>query len=187
MQLDVGGSEAGPGVCAVGAQRCEWLNPRSRRVVRLAQHRPEEVVQARDQFPMGAVGGSQGHDRAPSPGDGLPLGAKHGHVGAAEAVDGLLGVADDEQLAAVAIQAAHQPALPVVGVLKLVHQQRGRLSLPACPYRRIRLQQRQRAGFQVVEVQSVALALACGVAVVGELKAGPQAGHARRPASRPAG
>ena len=92
-----------------------------------------------------------------------------------------------KSLPASPFRAAHQPALAVVGVLELVHQQRGRLGLPACPHRSIRLQQRQCAGFQVVEVQGVALALECGVAVVGELKAGPQAGHRCGQVSRPAG
>jgi hypothetical protein len=113
-------------------------------------------------------------------GDGLPLGAKHGDIGPAKAVDGLPGVADDEQLAAIAVQATHQPALAIVGVLELVHQQRGRFSLPARADRLLGLQQRQRAGLQVVEIQCLSLALQGCITLGRETETGPQARHGLR-------
>jgi hypothetical protein len=57
---------------------------------------------------VGAIGGVEGQDGAPRPGDPFPLLSKNGDIGASKAIDGLLGVADDEQLATGSIRTRRQ-------------------------------------------------------------------------------
>ena len=100
----------------------------------------------------------------PLGGNGGAFRTKHVDLGAAEAVDGLLGVAHDEEPAPLAVEQLDQVALALVGVLEFVHQQGGRLLAPAGQDVGIAGEQRQRLLLQVVEIQRTGLCLAGSVA-----------------------
>ena len=113
--------------------------------------------------------------------------AEDADIRASEAIDRLLAVADDEQPPQrrggrgagqggclrgwacsfiIAGQGIHQVALCGVGVLELVHQDGRQFALPACSNGGVFLQQPQRAGLQVVEIEHV-LGLLCRSVVAG--------------------
>ena len=97
VELDEGRGEARARLLTVGVQRGKGDLVGPLGVLFGAQDRGQQVVEHLDQRRVGAKGGVQVDLAAPGGDDvGLDL-AKDGHVGAAKAVDGLFGVADDKQ------------------------------------------------------------------------------------------
>ena len=126
---------------------------------RVAQRLPEPRLVLRDH----GVGGVEHHlggaivllepDHA-GPGEVALEVAHVPHLGAAPAVDGLVVIADREDVA-VAAEEANQLVLRPVGVLELVHQQEVEAPLPGRQPVRMLPEERQRMQHQVVEVHRV--------------------------------
>jgi len=147
-------------------------------VLDLTEHRTEQRVERLHHLPVGAVRGRQ-VNALPTRLDRLTLGAEDRDISAAEPVDRLLRVANDEELAvgagigvlnrppAVAVERLQQRALALVGILELVHKQRPNLALPVGAGLGVLLQQPERGRLQVVEVERPKLHLA---AVIGSAR-----------------
>ncbi|OPZ83610.1 MAG: hypothetical protein BWY76_02195 [bacterium ADurb.Bin429] len=136
-------------------ERGKWFDVGPLRVFVHAQHRLQQGVEGDDEIAVRAVRGLQGECLA-LVSDLAAGSAEHGDIRATEAVDGLLAVADDETLARVAVEQSQQIALAGVGVLEFVHQQRAHFRLPARAGGGMIAQERQRPGFQIVEVERAA-------------------------------
>ena len=84
-------------------------------------------------------------------------------LGAPEAVNRLLAVADDEEVAVVAAKRVDDLPLPVVGVLIFVHEQGVELLLPEGAHVRVLAKEGEGQRFQVVKIQRLAFVLARAV------------------------
>ncbi len=162
MDLHVGRRETRRGILPVVLQGREGLDVRAFRVVLAAEHRLQKRVEALDQGPVGPVGGGQLESHAVLI-DGLPFCAEDGDVGAAKAVDRLLGVAHEEELPLATAQEVEDVALAGIGVLELVHEQGADLLLPVSAHRNVFLEELECLAFQVVEVEGAAPVLRPGV------------------------
>jgi len=136
--------------------RGKWLDVGACLVGLTPQNRPEQGAVRSDQAVMCPVrlGQLEGQTRLAN---ALPLPAKHGHIGAAESIDRLLGITDDEQAAAAAVKELHQIALAGVGILKLIDQYGLYLGAPFRQDRRMITEQRKRSRLQVVIIESCGL------------------------------
>ena len=176
VQFDMRGCEARRRLLALGPERHEAGPPGAVRIV-LPEGRPQELAHRLDQPAMRPVGAVQPQLQAARSRHGLPLVLEHGHVGAAEPVDGLLGVADHEEAPWDGAQSAQQGTLPFVGVLELVCQDRPRLTLPAGAGRGTILEQQQGPRLEIVVIESLALEFQIAVEPVGLREHGPPGRH----------
>jgi hypothetical protein len=118
----------------------------------------QQVVQPGNQPLVCPVRGLQGDMQPAFPFDTLPFTPEDGYIGPAEAVDGLLGVPNNEKLLAI-VQQGNQVPLPLIGVLKLVHQDGLDQSPPVGEHGLVFPQELQGASLQVVKIQRVPVAL----------------------------
>ena len=159
VQLDVRAGERQAGERPHGIEGGKRLVPGFAGDLLFAHDGGQQAVEGGQQGLVGAMGTGQAAGKAVLA-DLAAGAAKHLHFGPAETVDRLLGVADDKEPPASAVEQLDQLALPLVGVLKLVDKQRFCLGPPACQHVGVVQEQVQCLLLKIVEVQRKALLLA---------------------------